>query len=130
MAAKVVLFPQKNGYNVTEVEGLIRKWLAELSANEDLIETVTTRMVRFIDTYANSWFEPIFDLPVPTNFSQNEAEAILAAIEKGMDHTASQVQMMMNKIIVERFFLEIDLYENRNNSKKSFRPEFRQRRSD
>lgn len=130
MVAKVVPFPQKTGYNVTEVEDLIRKWLVELSSNEDLIETVTTRMVRFIDTYANSWFEPIFNLPVPANFSQNEAEAILAAIEKGMDHTASQVQMMINKIIVERFFLEIELYEKHKDVKRNIRSEFRQGRSD
>jgi len=32
LVAKVVPFPQKNGYNVTEVENLIRKWLVELSS--------------------------------------------------------------------------------------------------
>ena len=129
MVAKVVPFPQKNGYNVNEVENLIRKWLVELSSNEDLIETVTTRMVAFIETYANSWFEPTFDLPVPANFSQAEAQAMLTAIEKGMDHTARQVQMMMNKIIIERFFLEIDLYEQDYDIKK-VNPRFRQKRTD
>ncbi|QJW45450.1 hypothetical protein HA075_06260 [bacterium BFN5] len=129
MAAKVVPFPQRTGYSITEVEALIRKWLAELSANEDLIETVTTRMVAFIDHYANSWFEPTFDLPVPTNFSQAEAQAMLTAIENGMDHTARQVQMMMNRIIIERFFLEIDLYEQNYDIKK-INLRFRQKRTD
>lgn len=118
MAAKVIPLPQKDDYNVNDVENLIRKWLAELSTDEALIETVTNRMVLFIDTYANTWFEPVFNLPVPAHFSQEEAEAILASIEKGMDHTASQVQTMINKIIVERFFLEIELYETRNGLRK------------
>lgn len=118
MAAKVIPLPQKDDYNVNDVENLIRKWLAELSTDEALIETVTNRMVLFIDTYANTWFEPVFNLPVPAHFSQEEAEAMLASIEKGMDHTASQVQIMINKIIVERFFLEIELYETRNGLRK------------
>ena len=118
MAAKVIPLPQKDDYKVNDVENLIRKWLAELSTDEALIETVTNRMVLFIDTYANTWFEPVFNLPVPAHFSQEEAEAMLVSIEKGMDHTASQVQTMINKIIVERFFLEIELYETRNGLRK------------
>ncbi len=114
MTAKVIPFPKKPGQNLTEIERLMRKWLAEISENKDLIEYVTNRMMIFIKKYASQSFEPTFNLPVPPNFSKEEAEALLRSIEKGVDDTAGQVQEMINKIIIERFFLEIEIYESRN----------------
>lgn len=111
MAAKVIPMPQKAGYQSNEVEALLRKWLTEMSTDQGLIDTVAARMTEYIDAYANVWFEPVFHVPVPTHFSNVEAEAVLASIQQGVNRTAEQVQLMINQIILERFFLEIALYE-------------------
>jgi len=113
LTAKVIPFPKKPEQNLTETERLIRKWLVEMSTDNDLIEYVVDRMIMFIDKYANKSFEPTFNLSVPPNLSKEEAEALLLSIEKGVDNTAEQVCEMVNKIIVERFFLEIELYQMR-----------------
>jgi hypothetical protein len=118
LAAKLIPFPCKTGYPRDELEGLLRSWLSELSGNQELIDAVTSRMIKFVDTYANVWFEPVFDLPVPAGLTQQQADAMRAAIQKGVDETAMQVQNMVNKIIVERFFLEIDRYESQYDAKR------------
>lgn len=114
MSASIIPFPKKPDQNLAELEKIMRRWLAELSTNPDLIETVVTRMLKFIEHYASKSFEPIFDLPVPRDLSQEETQALLLSIEKGTDYTAQQVHQMINEIIVERFFLEIEIYETRN----------------
>ena len=67
----------------------------------------------FIDKYVSKTFEPIIDLPAPKNLSREEAEAILSSIEKGIDHTAQEVQDMINRIIIERLYLELEIYESK-----------------
>jgi hypothetical protein len=118
LAAILVPFPVKPDNNLTELDKIIRKWLAELSADPDLIHHVAERMISFIDNYASKTFEPTFNLPVPEHTSKQEAEALLAAIDKGMQATGEEVLEMINKIIVERFFLEIQLYELETKQKK------------
>ncbi|HWR44995.1 hypothetical protein [Sporomusa sp.] len=117
MAATIIPFPKKQGQDLTQVELLIRKWLSKLSNNNDLTECVVERMMLYVGQYGNKLFEPTFNLPVPPNFSKEEAEAMLCSIEKGVDDIAVQVQEMISRIIIERFFLEIELYENRQGEK-------------
>ncbi len=81
MSASIIPFPKKLDQNLTELEKIMRRWLAELSTNPDLIETVVTRMLKFIEHYASKSFEPIFDLPVPRDLSQEETQALLLSIE-------------------------------------------------
>lgn len=114
MSASIIPFPRKPAQNAVELEKIMRRWLAELSTDPDLIETVVTRMLTFIEQYASKPFEPVFDLPVPRDLSQEETEALLEAIEKGTDAMARQVQQMINEIIIERFFLEVEIYKTRN----------------
>lgn len=116
MPASIIPFPKKPDQNVIELEKLMRRWLAELSNDPELIETVVKRMLAFIERYASKSFEPVFDLPVPRSSSQEETEALLGAIEKGTDFMARQVHQMVNELIVERFFLEIEIYKTRNNA--------------
>jgi lantibiotic modifying enzyme len=111
LTAKIIPFPKKPEPKLTEIENLIRRWLAAMSANHELMEYVVNRMLYFIEKYASKSFEPIFNLPVPPNFSKAEADALLLSIEKGVDNTANQVHEMINNIIIERFFLEIEIYE-------------------
>jgi lantibiotic modifying enzyme len=114
LAARVIVFPKKPEQNMSEVETLIRKWLTEMSATSDAIESIVERMMFFIDKYATKTFEPTFDLPIPPTFSKQQAEALLSSIEKGVDNSALEVQEMINRIIIERLFLEMDIYESRN----------------
>lgn len=116
MAAKVILLPQKSKQNRTELELLIRKWLTEISSDDELKEYVTQRMLLFIDQYANQSFEPVFNLPALPNCSQLETEELLRAIHSGVKNTAYEVGLMVNRIIVERFFLEIEIYKCRKSS--------------
>lgn len=110
--AKIVPFPQDSADNLDDVEKLIRKWLTEVSVDTQLIETVTHRMMFFISEYAFESFEPIFNLVVPASLSQAEAEILLHSINNGTDKLGEKVQLMINRIIVERFFIEIEIYKN------------------
>lgn len=118
MAAKVIPFPQKSEFNLTEIEQFFRKWLSEISGDSELIEHVTARMMAFADKYTNKWFEPTFNLAVPSHLTQEEVQKLLATIERGVDDSANQVHEMINRIIVERFFLEVEIYENLRSQKK------------
>ncbi|MBP2662192.1 MAG: hypothetical protein H6Q71_140 [Firmicutes bacterium] len=117
MAAKVIPFPTQSEPNLTEIEILIREWLFNISEEHDFIEHVATRMMSFISNYANKWFEPTFNLAVPPTLTLEERKTLVVSIETGVDDTAKQVQEMVNKIIVERFFLEVEMYESREKSK-------------
>jgi hypothetical protein len=112
LTAKIIPFPKKPEPKLTEIENLIRRWLAAMSADHDLTGYVVNRMLFFIDKYASGSFEPVFNLPAPPNLSKTEAEALVLSIQKGVDNTANQVHEMINKIIIERFFLEIEIYKN------------------
>lgn len=118
MTAKVVPFPRKSKQNLTDMERLIRKWLLRMSADNDLIECVADRMMAFIDKYASKSFEPTFNLLVPPNLSEEEAKNLLVSIEMGVDNTAKQVYAIINQIIVERLFLEIEIYESQKSEKR------------
>ena len=111
MAAKIIPFPDKYEPNVTEIEKLIRGWLCSMSDEHTFVDTVAARMMSFIQNYANTWFEPNFNLSVPPTLTFDERKALIASIETGVDETARQVQEMINRIIIERFLLEIELYE-------------------
>ncbi|QDR79737.1 hypothetical protein [Sporomusa termitida] len=117
MAATVIPFPTKKGQDLSQVESLIRKWLSKLSHSNDMTEYIVERMLIYVEQYGSRLFEPAFNLPVPPHFSQAEAEALLGSLEKGVDDIAVQVQEMVSRIIIERFFLEIELYENRQGGK-------------
>ncbi len=117
MAATVIPFPTKKAQDLSQVESLIRKWLSKLSHNSEMTEYIVERMLVYVDQYGSRLFEPAFNLPVPPNFTQAEAEALLGSIESGVDDIAVQVQEMVSRIIIERFFLEIELYENRSGEK-------------
>ncbi|CQR72824.1 hypothetical protein SOV_02090 [Sporomusa ovata DSM 2662] len=117
MAAQVILFPAKSEPNLTEIEKLIREWLFNVSEDQDFIETVASRMISFINNYTNKWFEPTFNLVVPSTLTLEERKGLWVSIEAGVDETAKEVQEMINKIIVERFFLEIEIYESKEKGK-------------
>lgn len=118
MAATMIPFPRRSEQTSSEIEQVIRKWLNKISADYDLVNHVTERMLVFINQYACKTFEPAFNLPAPANMSAKEADAMLLSIQEGVDQAAEQVQEMINRIIVERFFLEIELYELARNEKK------------
>lgn len=113
MAAAMIPFPKKQEQNENELEVVLRKWLRELSPDPDMENHVTERMLHFVEHYASTMFEPVFNLPAPAQLSEKEAKAMLAAIQEGVDRAAEQVQEMINKIIIERFFLEVDIYRMR-----------------
>lgn len=114
----MIPFPRKSEQKAEEIEQVIRKWLNKMSADHDCVNHVTERMLIFINQYACKIFEPAFNLPAPANMSEKEAEAMLLSIQEGVDQAAEQVQEMINRIIVERFFLEIELYELQRTEKK------------
>ena len=111
MAARIIPFPKASEPNISEIERLIRLWLAEMSDSRDFVETITARMLAFINQYANWTFEPVFNLAVPSGLSPAEMRSLVVSIETGVDNTAIQVQEMVNRIIVERLFLEVEIYE-------------------
>ena len=113
MAAKIIAFPDKSVPNASEIENVIREWIFQLSEEQDFIDTVAGRMMSFIMNYTDKWVEPTFDLVVPSTLSRDDRKTLLESIEKGVDDTARQVQEMINRIIIERFFLEVDIYEYR-----------------
>jgi len=117
LTTKIVPFPTKNENPWEEVDRLIRAYLAEISADSYFINYVGNRMKDFIETYASKSFEPTFNLVVPPNLSQEQANALLLSIDKGVQDTAEEVQDMMRKIIIERLHLEIEIYASQKNIK-------------
>lgn len=118
MAATIVPFPARSGQ--TEVMERIRRYLAEISSDRELIDAVAAKMELFIDRYADKDFEPVFDLAVPAGISPREAQALLRSVEKGVDAAVEQFDRMISEIIVERMFLEIELYEQRKKERGPF----------
>ena len=114
----MIPFPRRSEQIPSEIEQVIRRWLNEMSADHDFVNHVTERMLIFIHQYACKTFEPAFNLPAPANMSAKEADAMLLSLQEGVDQAAEQVQEMINRIIIERFFLEIELYELQRNEKK------------
>lgn len=112
MAAKIVAFPNKSEPNLPEIEKVVREWLLQISEEQEFIDTIANRMMTFITNYTEQWVEPTFDLAVPAEFSREDRQVLLNSVEKGIDDMARQVQEMVNRIIVERFFLEVDLYNS------------------
>lgn len=111
MAAEIIPFPDKSEPNLTEIEKVIRQWLLQLSDEPDFIETIAGRMMSFIANYTDKWVEPTFDLVVPPSLSLEDRRNLLISVEKGVDDLAGQVQEMVNRIIIERFFFEVEYYE-------------------
>lgn len=112
MEAKIIPFPDKFKPNLAEIEKIIRGWLLDISAEPEFIDTVTVRMMSFINDYTNKWFEPVFNLAVPPTLTPEEKKALAASIDAGVVETAIEIQEMIHKIIVERFFLEVEIYES------------------
>jgi hypothetical protein len=110
VTARIFQFPSQPEPNLLDIERRIRASLAGLSADEQMIEHVAERMMAFIKNYTHKTFEPNFSLPMRT-LSQEQSKAFLAALDKGIDGIAEQVQDMISKIVIERLFLEIELYE-------------------
>lgn len=115
--AKIARFPVQSGQGPEALEGLIRKYLAEMIVDPDSIEAIAERMMFFIDNYLNIWFNPAFDLVVPP-MSQEQADALLLSLEKGVDAAAEQINTMVNRIIIERLFLEVEIYQNQKSVKR------------
>lgn len=118
LTTKIIPFPHRLDLGVMDIEGVIKKWLAAVSTDEELNEQVLKRMIDYITEYTSNYFEPKFDLPIPAFLTEAQTQAIVQSVEKGIDDTAFQVQEMVNKIIVERFFLEIELYQAQKRQKK------------
>lgn len=112
MAAKILAFPNKSEPDFSEIEGVVREWLLKIDNDQEFIDAVAGRMMSFIADYTDQWVEPTFDLVVPSTLSLEDRQALLLSIEKGIDDMAGQIQEMVNRIIVERFFLEVDIYHN------------------
>lgn len=121
MTAKIILFPTQTESLLEEINRYIRAYLAEVRADNDFINYVSHRMKIFIEKYASKSFEPTLNLVVPPNLSQEQADALLLSIDKGISDTAKEVQDMVSSIILERLQLEIQIYESQKNVKYQLR---------
>lgn len=111
MSAAIVPFPSRDVQSLEEIDKLIRTYLAEITSDGNLIDHVGDRMKNFIENYAYKSFVPNFNLAVPPNMSQKQVDALLFSIEEGLQNNANQVQEMINKIIFERLYREVEIYE-------------------
>lgn len=117
MAAKIILFPVQTKKPWEEVDQHIRAYLSEITSDIDFITDIGDRMRYFIEKYASKAFEPSFNLIVPPNLSQEQADALLLSIDQGVQETAEEVQDMVRKIIIERLHLEIEIYASQKSKK-------------
>lgn len=111
--ANIVPFPGKTKKNVNPVADMIIKYLAAISNDCAMIAEVSAQMNTFVETYADIWFEPTFDLELPAAMTKKETAALLLSIEKGVDRAAEQVNEIISKIVIERLLLEVQIYEDR-----------------
>ncbi len=111
LSARIVTFPAQAAQD--PVDSRIRRYLTEVSADDDLIETVAARMKIFIDRFAGRTFRPVFDLAVPYGMTEEETHRLLRSVERGVDAAAEKVEKLLCGIIVERLLLEVEIYNNR-----------------
>ncbi|MEN6567679.1 MAG: hypothetical protein ABFC57_15450 [Veillonellales bacterium] len=111
MTAKIVPFPTLDVQSLAAIDKLIRTYLAEMTADNNLIDYVGDRMKDFIEKYAYKSFVPSFHLAIPPHMSQPQVDALLCSIEEGLQRNAGQMQEMINKIIFERLYREVEIYE-------------------
>lgn len=114
--AQITPFPRKTQKDVALVTDKIREYLAAMATDDAMVNKLAARMNLFIETYADIWFEPTFNLAVPSTMSQEETAALLLSIEKGVDQAAEQVNEIISKIIIERLLFEVQIYQNTRNS--------------
>jgi hypothetical protein len=108
--AKIIPFPDKSGPNLAEVEKRIKGSLYALGSDDDMVEYVSGRVMAFIEKYTCKTFEPRFSLPLRP-MPEEQTRSFMQALEAGVDAIAEQVYDMVNKIIMERLFLEVEIYE-------------------
>ena len=112
MDTKVILFPLREKAPWDTADEYIRNYLSKITTDKTFINHISQRMRHYIEKYAHKSFEPTFDFVVPPDFSQEYADAMVAALDAGIQAVALEVQDMMRKIIIERLFFEIEIYEN------------------
>lgn len=110
MTAKIIPFPIQAGPNLAEVEKKIRVCLGALSDDGAMVEHVSGRIMAFIEKYTCKTFEPYFNLPLRP-MPEEQTKAFMKALDEGVDTIATQVCDMVNQIIMERLFLEVEIYE-------------------
>ncbi|MDR3588407.1 MAG: hypothetical protein P4N41_01945 [Negativicutes bacterium] len=119
MPAQVIAFPSNNEQPLsenerilTDVDKLIRLTLTSMNLDEHLINHVAERIKDYVEKYASITFNCKFDLAVPQHTSPEEKAVMKNCLDKGIEALATQVQGMVNKIIMERVMLEIKIYED------------------
>ncbi|MDR3561600.1 MAG: hypothetical protein P4N59_09220 [Negativicutes bacterium] len=110
MTAKIIPFPTQTEVSLTTIDKKLRVYLAELTGDNQLVEHVAERMKTFIKKYTYKTFSPEFDLPLPP-LSPAQTKTFSQALERGVQNVVIQVQDMINQIIFERLFLEVEIYE-------------------
>lgn len=110
MTAKVIPFPIQAGPNSAEVANRIRACLRALSDDGDMVEHIVGRIMAFIEKYTCKTIEPYFNLPLRP-MSEEETKVFLTALDDGVETIATQVCDMVNQIIMERLFLEVEIYQ-------------------
>ena len=111
MTAKIITFPKDSEQIGDKFDRLVRVYLTEMTADSDLVDYVGDRMKTFVEKYANICFEPTLNLELPPNMSQEQVEALFSSVEEGVQNHITQVQEMVNNIIFERLYLEVQIYK-------------------
>lgn len=108
-----VQLPSENERILADVDRLIRLTLNSMNLDEELINHVAERIRDFVEKYASVTFNCRFDLAVPHCTTQEEKAVMQTCLDKGIEGLAAQVQGMVNKIIMERVMLEIEMFQER-----------------
>lgn len=111
--AKILEFPEREIYEWNIIEKTIRSILEEHSASLEMQDAICNRMKDVFARY-NITFEMIFQLPIPSCATHEEAESLNSTVSNAINVMAKKINHLMNTVLLDRLLIEIELYKLRN----------------
>ena len=114
----IVNFPTKAEHDWNKVEPSFRKVLVETNASTEMQNEILTKMANAYEKY-NAQFNVKLTLKLPEATTAIERENISGNLSQTFNHLQTQVQDLMQEILLDRLLLEIQLYNARKGSQES-----------
>lgn len=114
----LINFPTKAEYDWKKVEPSIRKVLQETNASTEMQNDILKKMAEAYEKY-NAQFNVKMALKLPEKTTASERENISDSLKQTFNHLQTQVQDLMQEILLDRLLLEIQLYNARKTSQQN-----------
>lgn len=111
----ILQFPTKAEHEWKKVETSIRKVLHDTNASTDMQQSILEKMQNAYEKY-NARFNVKMTLSLPASTTSEEKQTISKNFTQSFRNLETQVQDLMQEILMDRLLLEMQLYNARKNS--------------